>query len=159
LPPHSLGDFGAINWGGVPAFFIRGAESVDREKLIRLGQENGTTLWHSQEELNESQMRGAEDEFLRLKPQIVLSHDAPTDIARLIWKYANQFRYPIPGAVFRPSRTNHFLAKLHDRHQPRIWVFGHHHRDWKYQDAETLFVCLGELSYIDIDQTGQIVGP
>src|SRR5262249_50197502 len=45
LPPHSFGDFGAIRWGGVDSFFVRGAASSDRDKLVRLGEELGKTLW------------------------------------------------------------------------------------------------------------------
>src|SRR5947209_2924936 len=51
LPPHALGDFGAVCWGGVDFFFIRGAESIDRAKLVKLGRDLGKTLWFEQEEL------------------------------------------------------------------------------------------------------------
>ncbi len=53
LPPHSLGDFGAVHWGGVDFFFVRGAWSSDRELLVRLGREQGKTLWFRQQELPE----------------------------------------------------------------------------------------------------------
>jgi hypothetical protein len=156
LPAHNLGDFGAVCWGGMEFFFVRGAESTDRGKLIRLGRELGKTLWFEQEELTEEQMQAAEEAYVRARPRIVLSHDGPTNIARLAWKNARKFGAPNPGAVFQPSRTTEFLARLLDHHPPRLWVFGHHHRDWKYQEDETLFVCVGELSYIDIDTTGQV---
>ncbi len=39
LPLHALGDFGNVSWGGVELFFVRGAASIDREKLVRLGRE------------------------------------------------------------------------------------------------------------------------
>lgn len=159
LPPHSLGDFGALCWGGVDLFFARGAASTDRDKLVRLGQELGKTLWFEQEELTADQMRVAENEYLRTRPGIVLSHDAPTDIARFAWEYARQSRWPSPEAMFRPSRTNAFLARLMEHHPPRLWVFGHHHRDWRYREGNTLFVCVGELSYIDIDPTGDVRSP
>jgi len=58
--------------------------------------------------------------------------------------------------AFQPSRTNAFLAKLLARHRPRLWVFGHHHRDGRYQDGETLFARLGVLSYLDVDGTGAV---
>jgi hypothetical protein len=38
-----------------------------------------------------------------------------------------------------------------------LWVFGHHHRDWKYQDDKTLFVCVGELSFVDITSSAEIL--
>ncbi len=156
LPPHSLGDFGAVCWGGVDFFFVRGAASSDREKLVRLGRELGRTLWFEQEELTDDQMRAAEQQFLASRPRIVLSHDAPTEIARFAWQHARQFGQPNPEAVFRPSRTNAFLMRLWEQHRPRLWVFGHHHRDWRYRENDTWFVCVGELAYVDIDPDGEL---
>jgi hypothetical protein len=158
LPPHSLGDFGAVCWGGVDFFFVRGAASPDRDRLVRLSRELGKTLWFEQEELTEEQMRAAERQYLQARPGIVLSHDAPTDIARLAWRHTLDLSPPNPGAVFRPSRTSDFLTRLLEHHAPRLWLFGHYHRDWSYREGETLFVCVGELSYVDVDPAGGVRG-
>jgi hypothetical protein len=159
LPPHSLGDFGAVRWGGVDFFFIRGASSADRDKLVRRGRELGKTLWFEQEELTEDQMRAAERLYARTRPGIVLSHDAPTEIARLAWQHARRLSAPSPEAVFRPSRTSEFLMRLLGHHAPHLWAFGHYHRDWRYREGEIAFVCVGELSYIDITSAGAVCGP
>lgn len=156
LPPHSLGDFGPVRWGGVDFFFVRGAASIDREKLVRLGRELGKTLWSEQEELSADRMEAAERQYRRLRPQVVLSHDAPTAIARLAWDHARRLGPPNPDAVFRPSRTTELLARLLEHHRPRLWAFGHHHRDWSYREGDTRFVCVGELSSIHIDSTGEV---
>jgi len=153
LPPHSLGDFGAVTWGGVDFFFLRGAASIDRDKLVSLGKKLGKTLWFEQEQLTDEQMEVAEKEYLRARPTIVLSHDAPAEIAKYAWEHARRQGPPIPDPTFRPSRTNQFLTRLLEKHAPRLWVFGHHHRDWRYREGETQFVCVGELSHIDIDST------
>jgi hypothetical protein len=139
-------------------FFVRGAASTDRDKLVRLGRELGKTLWFEQEELTENQMDAAEREYRRVRPRVVLSHDAPTDIARLAWRHARRSRLADPEAVFRPSRTTELLARLLEHHRPRLWVFGHHHRDWRYREGDTRFACVGELSYIDIDPDGEVRG-
>ncbi len=157
LPPHCLGDFGLVNRGGVEFFFLRGAASFDREKLVRRGKELGRTLWHEQEELSEEQMRLAEEQYVQAKPRIVLTHDAPTAIAEFAWQHAARSRRSQPQPVFRPSRTNEFLTRLHQLHQPEFWVFGHHHHDWSYRELETRFVCLGELSWMDIDANGDSI--
>src|SRR5437868_2677997 len=136
LPAHCLGDFGAVCWGGVDFFFVRGARSSDRDTLVRLGQELGKTLWFEQEELSDAEMEAAEREYLRARPKIVLSHDAPSDVAHDAWAFARQFAAPDPAARFRPSRTNAFLTRLLDQHAPRLWVFGHHHRDWRGRDRQ-----------------------
>ncbi len=159
LPPHSLGDFGAASLGGVEFFFVRGAASKDRDKLIRLGQQLGKTLWFEQEELSEDQMRAVEQEYRKCRPQIMLSHDAPTPIAQLAWNHARRVSWPDPEAVFRPSRTNDLLSRLLDHHQPRLWVFGHHHHAWQCREGITRFVCVGELSKIDIDSEGALRDP
>ncbi|MDX1947873.1 MAG: metallophosphoesterase [Pirellulaceae bacterium] len=156
LPPHSLGDFGAVGWGGVHFFFIRGAASTDREKLVRRGRELGKTLWFAEEELTAEQMRQAEEQYLQAMPSIVISHDAPTDIARFAAQHSQALRPPDPSAVFHPSRTNDFLARLLQQHSPQLWLFGHHHRDWRYQHDATLFVCVGQLSYVDVDAAGNL---
>ena len=158
LPPHSLGDFGPVLLGGVGFFFIRGAWSSDREELIQLGREQGKTIWFKQEELTDEQMGAASEEYLRVRPRIVLSHDAPTHVARFAWQHARRFSAPRSGAVFCRSRTTDFLERLLEHHQPRLWLFGHHHRDWRHQEGGTLFVCVGELSYIDIDADGNVHG-
>ena len=158
LPPHSLGDFGSVQWGGVDFFFVRGAWSSDQELLVQLGREQGKTLWFKQEELTDEQMRTALEEYLRARPRIVLSHDAPTHVARLAWHHARSFSAPNPKALFCASRTTDFLERLLEHHQPRLWLFGHYHRDWRHKESGTLFVCVGELSYVDIDSAANVRG-
>ena len=152
LPVHSLGDFGATSLGEVDFFFIRGAASTDRDKLIRLGEKLGKQLWFAEEELTDEQMAAAEAAYLAARPEIVLSHDAPSQIARETWRLS--LRHAAPRAVFRASRTNAFLARLLDQHGPRLWMFGHHHVDWRDRQENTEFVCVGELSHVDIDAQG-----
>jgi predicted phosphodiesterase len=156
LPPHRLGDCGAVTLGGVDFFFVRGAASSDKAVLVRLGERLGKTLWWQQEELTDAQMEAADREYLRARPRLMISHDAPTDIARLAWQHARRFGAPNPEAVFSASRTTEFLARLLKQHAPRLWVFGHHHRDWRYQEDETLFVCVGELAYMEVGADGKV---
>jgi predicted phosphodiesterase len=157
LPPHSLGDFGPVLLGGVGFFFVRGAWSSDREKLIQLGREQGRTIWFKQEELADEQMVAALEEYLRVRPRIVLTHDAPTHVARMAWQHGRRLSAPRSGATFCGSRTTDFLERLLEQHQPRLWLFGHHHCDWRHQEGGTLFVCVGELSSVDIDSGGNLL--
>jgi hypothetical protein len=157
LPPHALGDFGAVAWGGVEFFFVRGAASADKAQLLDMGRRVGKKLWHEQEELTDDQMHAAEQAYVAARPTFMLSHDAPTDIARQAWAHAARFAPPNPDAAHLPSRTSDFLARLHEQHAPRLWVFGHHHRDWTARAGDTQFVCVGELSYLDVAPDGEIV--
>ena len=154
LPSHCLGDFGSHTLGGVDFFFIRGAASTDRDKLLRLGRELGKALWFAEEELTDAQMQEAEQAYLAGRPAIVLSHDAPTEMARFAWNVARQRRRSSLEAKFYPSRTSEFLARLWNQHAPRLWVFGHHHHECQCVTDKTLFVCVGELSMIDIGTEG-----
>ena len=52
LPPHCLGDYGDVNLGGVRFFFARGAASMDKEKLLRVGRQLGKRVWDPREELD-----------------------------------------------------------------------------------------------------------
>ena len=51
VPSHHLGDFGFHSIGGVDFFFVRGAKSSDKKKLLETGERLGRTLWYPEEEL------------------------------------------------------------------------------------------------------------
>jgi hypothetical protein len=157
LPPHCLGDFGAVKLGGVQFFFARGAASADKAELQRMGRQVGKTLWYEQEEMTDDQMAAAAAAYLAARPAIMLSHTAPTEIGRLAWANASRFAPPNPEAAYHPSRTSAFLATLLEQHAPRLWAFGHYHRDWRDRVGETTFVCVGELSHIDVTPDGEII--
>jgi predicted phosphodiesterase len=156
FPPHNLGDFGPAALGGVKFFFVRGAESTDRDKLVRLGLELGKTLWFAEEQLTDEQMQAGERAYAAARPTIVITHDAPTAVARVAWENSLRHARRDAAAVFRPSRTNEFLTRLFERHAPRLWLFGHHHRDLEHRVGDTWFRCVGELSYVDITAEGLI---
>ncbi len=159
LPPHCLGDFGTVTHGNLQLFFLRGAASFDKERLIALGEELGAQLWFEEEELDEAQMAAAERDYVETQPAIVLTHDAPSRIAELAWSHAMKQGPPRPGGRFLPSRTNQFLTRLWEQHAPKLWFFGHHHRDWMGSSDGTQFICLGELSYLDLDSDGHVIQP
>jgi hypothetical protein len=157
LPPHALGDFGAVTLGGVEFFFVRGAASTDKAQLLEMSRQVGKLLWHAQEELTDAEMEAAERAYLAAQPAIMLSHDAPTEIASKAWAHAMRLAPPNPEAAYRPSRTSEFLSRLRRQHAPRLWAFGHYHRDLSEQSGATLFRCVGELSAIDASPDGEIV--
>ncbi len=123
------------------------------------GAKLGKKLWFEQEELTDEEMAAAEQQYVMARPKIMLTHDAPADIARQCWQNARRYGAPDPKDTFQPSRTNMFLSRLADQHAPRLWLFGHHHRDWRCRNVETLYMCTGELSFVDIDAEGNVVKP
>lgn len=68
LPEHCLGDFGEMLLGGVQFFFIRGAASVDKSKLLETGRRVERKLWFPEEELDDKQMDGARQQFVQSRP-------------------------------------------------------------------------------------------
>lgn len=149
LPAHSLGDFGSVTHGGVDFFFVRGAASTDKTKLLQTEKRVGRQLWFENEELSDQQMSDAKVEYASAKPRIMMSHDAPSRIAQFVCEDISRSRQP-----FQESRTSEFLESLLEIHRPELWLFGHCHQDWTYREEGTKFRCIGELSFVDIDDAG-----
>lgn len=166
---HFLGDSGihsiplAPDGYGEPRefkfFYIRGAFSVDKWRR------SAYIDWWPEEELNYAQQIEALDAYKEAKPRIVVSHDCPEEIIEFVAQN---------GLKFKPSATGQLLQECYLSHQPDVWIFGHHHRNWmthyngigvtirgKQVDngsrKTTLFICLGELGYLDLDDQGAMI--
>jgi hypothetical protein len=150
LPPHSLGDFGVAALGGVEFFFVRGAFSVDKALRLKSG-----IPWWPQEELDEAAMDRALAAYAAARPAIVLSHDCPTVVSRILGDVKVLADYGFDRDTFE-TRTGLLFQKMLDLHRPRLWAFGHYHRNWKLDLRGTTFRCLGELSCLDLDRTGSV---
>lgn len=154
LPTHCLGDYGVATLGGVTFFFVRGAASTDKDKLLRVGRSRGRQLWFEEEELTDHQMSEAKELFGQVRPSIMITHEAPTRVARFVHHDTCRSK-----TTFGTSRTSEFLETLLEIHRPGLWLFGHYHRDWSYYEDDTRFCCVGELSFLDIDAKGTILRP
>ena len=153
LPPHALGDFGVQEIGGIPFFFVRGAKSNDMEKRLELQKHVPHQLWWKEEELSEQQILSAIEAYNAAKPEFVVSHACPAQIRNWVISDLPHGR----GRVEQESRTHKMLQTMYEIHQPELWCFGHYHHDWAYQDLKTDFRCIGELSYIELDESGNIL--
>lgn len=137
---NCLGDFGVREIGGVKFFFVAGAWSIDH----RFRKENST--WWRDEELSTAQLNDALDLYVETKPDLVLTHDAPEDASSRILQ-----RYSITGTgMLYPTRTGQALQAMFENHQPKQWIFGHYHFDWKKEINGTEFQCLNELSWMRV---------
>jgi len=114
-------------------FFVGGAFSIDRG--IRT---IGIDWWHN-EELSTPELYQAIDLYQEIKPQIMVSHDAPVTVMKGLFSYSD-----------RGSRTANAFDAMFEAYQPVCWIFGHWHRDIRVNRLGTEFICLAELSYIDI---------
>ena len=150
LPVHSLGDYGRVQLGGIELFFVRGARSSDKQKLVNRGQQLGRKLWYEEEELPESEHDAILEAYLECQPRLVLSHTCPAHILPFIYEFVKQrSRYAVAGHG-QSSPTNELLERLFEAHQPDTWCFGHYHHDWHYHEDGTDFRCVGELCFIDV---------
>lgn len=114
-------------------FTVRGAFSIDK-----IHRTEGID-WFANEELTYQEGLEAFDEYCKLKPRIVISHDCPESIRQTFF------------GIFEKSNTSNLLQAMFEEHQPELWVFGHHH---KHRDSEifgTRFICLEELETFEID--------
>ena len=123
--PHSLGNFSSLPQYGI--FAVRGADSIDRDRRYE-----GLNWW-PEEELTCHQGPDALNAYADARPEIVLSHDCPHSVA-LAW-----------FGIHPPSRTRQLLERMLEIHQPRLWIFGHHHHSRQEQRNGTTFRCLNEL--------------
>ncbi len=144
LTSHFLGDFGLqsipLQSGSFKFFFARGAHSVDIDCRTE-----GVNWWPD-EELNDAQLDAALAQYDSIVPQIVISHDCPSEIVPLVATI---------NVTTKPSKTNKLLQSCLDLHAPSLWIFGHHHRNWSFHHQQgTKFVCIGQLGYFDFDETG-----
>lgn len=77
------------------------------------------------------------------KPKIVVTHDCPTSVSyELFIKGQKKVQYP--------TRTAQAFEAMFEIHQPDMWLFGHWHINKDVRINGTRFICLGELSYIDL---------
>lgn len=126
--PNYLGDYGMYK----DIFYISGAFSIDKD--IRIP---GVDWWHD-EELSISELNAAIDLFDTLKPDVVISHDCPQKILHLMHTHRIS------------TRTGQALDQMLEIHQPKLWVFAHHHISLNQKFEQTTFICLNELEVLTL---------
>ena len=136
-----LGDFGGdLSTFEIPFFFVRGAYSLDNKyRTVDID------IW-PEEEINYSKLGMAIKIYENVKPDIVLTHDAPKAASLELFNPSS----------FYPSRTVEALDQMLEIHQPKLWIFGHWHKTCFKKINDTLFICLGELKFIDYDETKDV---
>lgn len=139
------GDYGY--WEESKLFFIGGAYSIDINFRLAYEKTHGRKIWWSDEELSLIELQEAFAMYKKKDPKVVVSHDCPTQVALHILDKLT------PG--FRPekkvqTRTGDALDRMFRYHQPNTWIFGHYHLDQDFELGGTRFICLSELSYVDL---------
>ena len=135
-----IGDYGM--WDSPKLFYLSGAFSIDY--MYRL---SGVSWWPD-EELSDSDLASASLMYVARKPDYVVTHDCPAYVRHtLLSKLALGFR---PEKDLN-CRTSSVLQYMFEAHKPKIWVFGHYHLDMDFVYEGCRFICLNELSTIDLE--------
>lgn len=127
-------------------FCVGGAFSIDRAWRTEFID------WWANEELSYSEWMKVFDIYENIKPEIVCTHDAPRDLVLNVLGPFNRIK------VDKPSSTVNALQTMLEIHAPKLWITGHWHIDVDINWNGMRYICVGELSYIDIDLTDVSTG-
>lgn len=105
--------------------------------------------WWRDEELSESELAALHDVYTTVRPRVMLTHDCPTLAAYYMFIRAGLRTYG--GRTLTLTRTGEAFQKMFEAHQPEYWYFGHWHHTKRMQIDKTVFQCLGELDYMDVE--------
>lgn len=153
--PNALGDYGPIPF--LPnSFFIRGAYSIDYSSMMARERSENCKLWWKEEELDLYGCLTALNEYIKVKPKIMFSHDCPLPVSKKIGDPQILRNYGRDPNTFM-TRTQCMLDAALEAHQPDVWFFGHYHQDVQISYHGTQFYCIPPLSFLKITPNGEVV--
>lgn len=127
--------------------FIGGAWSIDNPNAPPGWYKRTKDYdWWEDEECTDEQFAQMLDVYNVLKPRVMITHDCPHQIATEMFWNTGMLKGPRYN-----TRTGDFLQTLFEIHQPDEWYFGHWHFTMQHRSGNTLFHCIGELDYVDVE--------
>jgi hypothetical protein len=144
--PFNLGRYGTFRFNkNEPEFFyLSGAFSID--KVQRYPGHN----WFPEEELTEEELEAAIAYYKEIKPDLVVTHDAPTSIVPYVGNAKLLKWYGFDGEL--KSKTQVALQRMLEYHAPQRWIFGHFHQRESIKVGNTQFECLDMLRNESINE-------
>jgi hypothetical protein len=159
--PLYLGDYGYLE--DEKLFYLGGAWSIDKDWRVP-----GISWWED-EELSYAELDSAYQLYVKSRPQIVATHEAPSKAAwtmldRLLRHNGEYQPHPycptdqtvaVKGdeyAYYKAklgcvnTRTSQALQRMFEEWQPLHHYFGHYHLTTSFKIGRTQFHCLGELA-------------
>jgi Icc-related predicted phosphoesterase len=122
-------------------FCLGGAWSIDWEYRQRYEESTGRKVWWPNEECSIPKLQKIIDYYIECKPEVVVTHDCPTIMAREIHSQHE----------WDKSKTRQALDAMFEAHKPDVWIHGHHHINKTVDIKGTRFICLAELQFIDME--------
>lgn len=148
--PSYLGDYGTTDEG---YFFVSGAATPGfcieyfKQKAIESG---GHLYWWEDEQLGYEEMKAACQAYLEAKPDIMITHDAPSFLTQALISAAKAVD-PLFGAG-HPESNNTTAAFTHmfKEHKPKFWYFGHWHFPFCIKVQGCWFRCVGSEELVTV---------
>jgi predicted phosphodiesterase len=152
VSPHSLGDYGEVIINYVRFFFIRGGFSIDKHYRVAHEVRTGYKSFWREEQLDEHERENAYSSYCKVKPNVMLTHTCPSSVAFKIGNPNILKWYGHNPCTFNTD-TQKLLQRCLEVHQPKVWCFGHFHKDirnFKLKNCDTNFNCVGSLNTMEI---------
>lgn len=144
--PGYIGGFGTYEINGIPFFFIDGGFSIDYKYRQEYERVKGVKTWWEDEELSHDAMCLALEWYKETKPELMITHECPSQIAKIIGKPDVLRNFGFDPNTFT-TRTSELLQACFEAYQPTLWVFGHYHNYQDLTQGRTRFICLDQLGY------------
>lgn len=130
--------------------YVGGAWSIDYQWRTM-----GIDIWED-EELSYEELDRMLSIYDLIRPRVMVTHDCPLSVSKQLFidndKSFSKQQYK--------TRTGSALERMFELHQPELWLMGHWHSDADQVINGTRFICLNELSYVDVDMnTLEVVCP
>lgn len=152
---YDLGDYGYTSLNNMWFFFVRGAFSIDKKQRFKYEKSTGIKCWWPQEELNHSQGLCCLEHYEAAKPDVVMSHDCPYIISKMIGN--PEILRAFGFSVNMTTSSQELMQQMLEIHQPKLWLFGHYHQNVTFTYHGTRFICVGERAHIDFNEKWEII--
>lgn len=119
--------------------YVGGALSKDRASRVQ-----GVSWWED-EELSYASLYNMIDEYAKVKPEIMVTHECPEIIANTLCRSYDKAKF------LDSSRTRVAFDHMFQIHKPKYWIFGHWHLPLDKNILGTNFICLDINKSVDIE--------
>ena len=127
--------------------FIGGAWSIDNPNAPPGWYRRTAGVdWWPDEELGYSDFEKIIDVYNTVRPRVMITHDCPRSVSRKMFFDSGLLHGPE-----YPNKTATALEIMWEIHQPEFWFFGHWHFTRSETIGKTVFQCIGELDYVDVE--------
>lgn len=132
-------------WNGL--YIVAGADSIDKKQRTE-GRD-----WWPDEQLDRESMELALEDYIKAKPDILVCHEAPFRIHELARAASiTHDRDNEAWGGVKGNSTAFLLDSMIQMHMPKMVVHGHWHNPLIYKQWGCIFISLGELEALDLEE-------